>query len=72
MMMVADPLDQVGASSKLVERDRPFPPLGVGGLLKLVDGPLSCVLVVGACRVGGKLVVVDLKKGRDELHVQDM
>ena len=62
MMMVAGPLVQVGASLKLVVGDHhPFPPLGV--LLKLVDDPLSCALVVGACLVaGGKLVVVDLKK----------
>ena len=44
----------------LVEGDHLFPPLGV--LLKLAGGPLSCVLVVGACLGGGKLVVVDLKK----------
>ena len=63
-MMVAGLLVQVGASLKLVPvvgDHHPFPPLGV--LLKLVDGPLSCALVVGACLVaGGKLVAVDLKR----------
>lgn len=54
----------------LVEGDHLFPPLGV--LLKLVGGPLSCVLVVGACLAGGKLAVVDLKKkGRECGKLQD-